>query len=224
MGYYIDLKAISIDQLKEILLTMELIPSWRILEDDIDANFNKIKEYGINNLEELLLALKTKIKVQDFAASTHVPENFLTILNRMVKGYKQKPVKLKDFVWIDDLVIAKLENANIDDTLKLYENPLAKASRKSLAADLGIDQGEISRLAKLADLTRIRWVNHTFAYVLLLAGYDTAQKVAEADFKQMYDRIRQANEEAKIYKAHIGLNDMKMCIDAAKLLDFEMEY
>jgi len=40
MGYYIDLKGISIDKYKVILKTTELIPSWKVLEEDIDKNYN----------------------------------------------------------------------------------------------------------------------------------------------------------------------------------------
>ncbi len=48
MGYYIDLKSISIDNYKEILKTTELIPSWKVLEDDID----KLGSVGINVVKE----------------------------------------------------------------------------------------------------------------------------------------------------------------------------
>ena len=79
-------------------------------------------------------------------------------------------------------------------------------------------------LTKLTDLSRIRWVNHTFAYVLLEAGYDTAEKVANANYQELYERVKQLNEEKEIYNAHIGVRDMKMCIEAAKGLDFEIQY
>ena len=80
------------------------------------------------------------------------------------------------------------------------------------------------KLAKLTDLSRIRWVNHTFAYVLLESGYDTVEKVANADYKELYTTIKQLNEERKIYNAHIGERDMKMVIESAQGLDFEIEY
>jgi hypothetical protein len=32
------------------------------------------------------------------------------------------------------------------------------------------------------------------------------------------------NAERKIYKGNIGVNDMKRCVEAAKGLDFEIEY
>ena len=56
MGYYIDLKSISIDNYKEILKTTELIPSWKVLEEDIDKNLDIIKKYN---------ELKDKIKIYE---------------------------------------------------------------------------------------------------------------------------------------------------------------
>ena len=43
MGYYIDLTRISIDEFKDILRSIELIPSWKILVENIDDNFDLIK-------------------------------------------------------------------------------------------------------------------------------------------------------------------------------------
>ena len=55
---YIDLKTTNVDKYKEILKTTEFIPSWKALEENIDKNLD-IKK-NINNLDELLIALKTK--------------------------------------------------------------------------------------------------------------------------------------------------------------------
>lgn len=224
MGFYIDFSSISTDQLKSILTTMQLIPSWKILEEDIDSRFQVIKKQGINNMEEMLVAFKTKDKIRDFSTQTGVPEKYLTILNRMIKGYKQKPVKFRDFVWLETEVVEKLEVPGYKNTLKLYPEVLTARDRESLGKSLDLSQKEILRLTKLTDLTRIRWVNHTFAYVLLMTGYDTAEKVSHADPVELYEAVKKFNEEMQIYKAHIGLNDMKMVIDAARLIDFEIEY
>ncbi|MCK4732829.1 MAG: hypothetical protein KAT65_10280, partial [Methanophagales archaeon] len=69
-----------------------------------------------------------------------------------------------------------------------------------------------------------RWVNHTFAYVLLEAKYDTVEKVANADYKELYETIKQLNDERELYKGHIGLHDMKLCVEAAKDVSLDIEY
>ena len=67
-------------------------------------------------------------------------------------------------------------------------------------------------------------MNHTFAYVLMEAGYDTTEAVAKADYQALYETVKQLNKEREIYKANIGPNDMKLCIESARGLDFEIVY
>ncbi|MGB5818178.1 MAG: DUF4332 domain-containing protein [Saonia sp.] len=224
MGYYIDLKSIGIDKYKEILRTTHMIPSWKVLENNIDENLDTIKKYNIENLDELLIALKDKDRIQEFSKKSGLPENYLTVLKRVVKGYRPKPNRIKDFPCISENTIYELEKSGIKNTLSLYEKVLTDKARKELSEKIGIGDNEIMVLTKLTDLSRIRWVNHTFAYVLLESGYDTAEKVAKADYLELYEKIKKLNKERQIYNAHIGANDMKMCIEAAKGLDIEIEY
>lgn len=224
MGYYIDLKNISIDKYKEILKSAVLIPSWSVIERDIDKNFDIIKNHKVSNLDELLLALKDKEKIHEFSKQTGLQEDYLVILKRVVNGYRQKPNAIKDFTCITEDTVVKLEKAGIKDTLRLYDNILTDKRREALSNETGISKDEMLKLAKLTDLSRIRWVNHTFAYVLLEAGYDSAEKVANADCQELYYAVKKLNEERKIYNAHIGVRDMKMVVEAAKELKFEIEY
>ncbi len=224
MGYYIDLKSISIDKYKAILKTVELIPSWKVLENDIDKNLDIIKENNIKNLDEVLTALKDKDKIQKFSKQSGLQENYLSVLKRVVNGYRQKPNRIKDFTCVAEDTVVKLEKVGIKNTFKLYDMILTDKKRNVLSNKTGISKSEIMKLARLTDLSRIRWVNHTFAYVLLEAGYDTAEKVANADYQELYKTVKQLNEEKKIYNAHIGVRDMKMVVEAAKDLSFEIEY
>lgn len=224
MGYYIDLKTISIDNYKEILKNQYLLPSWKILENNIDDNLDIIKKQEVNNLDELLIALKDKGKIQKFSNQSGLPVKYLEVLKRVVNGYRQKPNRIRDFICIDQETIGKLESLGLRNTLKLYDKILTDKKRSELCAKAGINKNEMLKLTKLTDLSRIRWVNHTFAYVLSEAGYDTAEKVANADYMELYETVKQLNKEREIYNAHIGANDMKLCIVSAQTLDLEIEY
>ena len=224
MGYYIDLQSISIDNYKGILKTATMIPSWKILKKNIDKNLDLIKEQGIHNLDELQKALKNKGTVHEFSKQSGLREDYLTILRRAVNGYHPKPNRIKDFPGINEDVILKLEVLGIKNTLRLYEEILTLEKRNELAAKTGISKEEITKLTKLTDLSRIKWVNHTFAYVLMEAGYETAETVANADYQELYEAVKQLNKEREIFKGHIGANDMKFCIEAAQSLNFEIEY
>jgi hypothetical protein len=224
MGYYIDLESISIDTYKQTLRTADLIPSWMVLKENIDENLDTIKKHNINNIGELKKAIKTKDKVQEFSKQSGLPENYLAVLRRVINGYHPKPNRIKDFPYIAEDVVGKLEALGLKNTLKLYEKVLTPEKRDELSEKSGISKNEIERLTKLTDLSRIRWVNHTFAYVLLEAGYDTAEKVANADYQELYETVKQLNKEREIYKAHIGVRDMKLVIEAAQGLDLEIDF
>ena len=224
MGYYIDLKSISIDKYKDILRSTELIPSWKILEENIDDNLDVIKSHNFKNLDELLTALKSKDNVKILSKKCGLPEKYLQTLKRVINGYRQKPNNIKDFSCIAKDTVEKLERIGIKNTLKLYEMILTADKRETLSKNTEIDEKEILKLTKLTDISRIRWVNHTFAYVLLESGYDTVETLAKADFKILYTTIKKLNEEKEIYNAHIGERDIKMVIESAKMLDIEIEY
>ena len=195
-----------------------------ILKTNIDEIFSIIQTQEIENVDELQKVLRNKIKLQDFSQKSGIEENYLKILIRETNSYRQSPNKIKDFPGLSENVIVKLENLGIKNTLHLFDHILTYQRRIELSNQTGISEKEILRLAKLTDLSRIRWVNHTFAYVLLEAGYDTAEKIACADYKKLYENVRGLNEEREIYKGHIGLHDMKLCVEAAKDVSFEIEY
>ena len=222
MSYYIDLTAISIEEYKGILRDADFIPSWRVLKNDIEANLDAIEAQGIRNLDELQKALKSKAKLQDLARQSGLSEAYLNVLRRAVNGYLPKPNRIIDFPGVPGDVAEKLKTLGIRNTLHLYEHILTPEARTALSQRAGISADELARLARLTDLSRIRWVNHTFAYVLLEAGYESVEQVAKADHQEMYERIRQLNKERSIYKGNIGAHDMKLCIDSAQGLDVEL--
>ena len=76
MAYYIDLKKIAIDQYIKILKTTGMIPSWKVLLDDIENSFNKIKRQKISILEELYDSIKDKTRVQKFSKLCGLSEKY----------------------------------------------------------------------------------------------------------------------------------------------------
>ncbi len=224
MGYYMDLTTMSLDRYKERLETGDLLPSRMMLRDGIDEHFDAIKKQKIGNVDELYHALKTKKKFKEFLRASAVPEAYLAMVLRDIKGFLQKPNKIADFPTVDPETTRALEGVGIKNTLQLYERVITDTDRRALARETGIEETEILRLAHLADLSRIKWVNHTFAYVLLEAGYDSARSVAQADYHKLYEEVRRLNREREIYKGNIGAHDMKLCVEAARDLDDEIAW
>jgi hypothetical protein len=216
MAYYINLNDITLDEYQATLKAADLLPSRRILQQNTETVFSLLKAQGLKTLADLQAALKTKPKLMGLAEQTGIDADYLTILIREINSLQPRPNKLADFPETPAGVVEKLADIGIKHTLHLYDRILTPAGRVALAAEIGVDAEAILRLAKLTDLSRIRWVNHTFAYVLLEVGYDTSAKVAQADPAQLYTDVKALNAEREIYKGQIGLHDMVLCVNAAK--------
>ena len=224
MGYYLDFSSISLDQYKEKLKKKTMIPSRMILKEKLDERFAYFKNLGIMNVLELEKILKKKEKIMELAKEKSLSEDFLIALGRELKAIQTKPRKFKDFLGISEETISKLEKNGLKNTKHLYDKVISKNDRKEAAKTLGIGEQEILELTKLTDLTRIQWVNGTFASVLYQAGYDTIDKVVKADYEELYNNVKKLNAEQKLYKGNIGLNDMKILVEAATEVPQDIEY
>lgn len=150
--------------------------------------------------------------------------DYLTILLRELNNTLPKPNKIADFTGISKDTVAKLEKIGIKNTVKLYDRIITTESRKELAESIGVGDSEILELTKLTDLSRIKWVGVTFARMLYDLGVDTVEKATKSDPIDLHARINQMNKEKNIYKGHIGLNDIKIFVNAAKEVPLEIEY
>ncbi|PKP37159.1 MAG: hypothetical protein CVT98_06475 [Bacteroidetes bacterium HGW-Bacteroidetes-15] len=224
MGYYIDLENISIDEYREMLKKVYLPPSRMILKEDLEGRFNQLKSLGLSNLKQLSELLKKKNIITNLQNNDCFGDNYLTILLREINSMHPKPNKIKDFKGIDSNTAICLEKIGIKDTYKLYDRVLNKESRKELAEITGLTIHTILELTKLADLSRIKWVGATFARMLYDLGVDTVEKASKADPVNLHDQINKYNKENGLYKGHIGLNDIKIFVDAAKEVPIEIEY
>jgi len=221
MSYYRNLKSISIESFKEILRDMDMIPSWMILKENINQRMDAIIKQDVSNLDELITVLKTKKKVECFSVKSGMELDYLIVLRRMINGYLPKPNKFSDSPLFSQELLNKLPYTT---TKSLYDLIITSEQRQNLSSETGIAIEDILLLSKYCDVSRIRWVNHTFATVLLHTGFDTTETIANADYNIMYETIKSWNEKEKYYKAHIGKNDMKFLVALAKELDLDIQY
>ncbi|MCK5169507.1 MAG: DUF4332 domain-containing protein [Bacteroidales bacterium] len=224
MGYYIDLETISIEKYKTKLESAYLPPSRMILKENLDERFNYFKSIGINNVKELLQILKKNDKLEDLSKANCLSENYLKILLRELNSTLPKPNKIKEFVGISEGTILKLEKIGIKNTFKLFDNVVNDKKRKEFAKLSGVSDVDILELTKLTDLSRIKWVGVTFARMLYDLEIDTVEKASKSDPVDLHKRINQINKEKKFYKGQIGLNDIKIFVDAAKEIPLDIKY
>lgn len=224
MGYYIDFSKITLDKFKMMLESTYLLPSQQILKDKMDSRFEVIKSQDINNLEQLKQALKNKNKINSFSKETSLPVDYLTVLRRVINSYHPTPRKIKDFIELSKETKDKLENIGIKTTPQLYDKLAAKVDRNTMKKELDVDDEEILLLAKLADVSRLRYVNPAFATLLVNSDYDTVSNIRNADYQELYKELVRINEDKKFYKGRINLKDMKFLVNDTEHLSLDVEY
>lgn len=222
--YYLDFQKYSLKTFQGELKEAKLIPSRQILKEDLEDRFKILDEKGISNLQELMEALKTPKKAQDFAAQNGLPEEYLLILRRELRSLKPSPVNLSKFPGINPGVIVKLEAIGIRTTQQLFKRVKTPQSREDLGDELGVSQEDILELTSLTDLSRVKWVGPIFARMFLDSGIDTVEKLSEAKAHPFYEELVEINLEKEYTKARFVESDLVLCIEFAKKIPKVIEY
>ncbi len=222
--YHLNLQDISLDQYRQTLQEAELIPSRRILKEQIDDRFSRLQAQGISNLAELLDAVKSTGKIDELAGITDLSVEYLTLLRREVNALLPKPRNLRDFSGIDPATIEKLAQRGIKNSKQLFDNALSGEQRAKLASGAGIDPRELLELVKLSDLSRVYGVGPVFARLLYDAGVDSAQAIARADSSQLFDRLSKAYLAAGNSRVDFKERDIAFCIQLAGRLPASIVY
>ncbi len=224
MGYYRDLEQISIQDFKQIIKSHDLLKSRMILKDHLDERMERIERLGVSNLQLLLNELKYKAKALEFAKKADLEEEYILILRREIKSYLPTPNTIYDFIIIPEKVKQKLIDNKINNTYELYEYIKTKHARSHFRDELNLTLEEVSLLTHLTDISRVRWVNHTFASILYQIGIDSLLKLQNIPYQDLYDQVNAYNQSKGIYKGKIGLHDMKLVVEEANLIDHDIEY
>jgi len=223
-NYYIDLESISLSDYEKELQNTELLPSRKVIKDDIENRFRILNLRGVNNLNDILTLLKTPDKLKGFARTSGLSEEYLSILRREIASSQPKPVALSEFPGINKETVEKLEQLGIKNTKQLFNFIKTDIERKDLCKKTGISYDEILELTKLTDVARIKWVGANFARLLVDSPYDTVEKVSKANYPTVYEKLAKINKEKNYFKGMFGLNDMKLCVIAAKNVPHAINY
>lgn len=217
MAYYRDLTKMTLSDLKDLIQSEALIPSWQILKEEISL-LDRLK---FHNLEEMFNVLKTKKKAEVYAGDHDLPLDYIVVLRRFIMGLKPSPNRLCDLP-ISKVTIQVLHDLGYRNTLDVYDKLLTHDARTLMAKETGISIQEFDMLIILADLSRIRWVNHTFSYVLYKLGY-TVKKLQTVDGNILYRQVLELNERDHLYGGHIGLRDMELLVHLSKQLTIDID-
>jgi Domain of unknown function (DUF4332) len=223
ISYGLDVQAISIEAFQRMLENKDLLPSRKMLLDDIDAHFAALKAAGVITMADLVIFLKTSKRVAQAAEATGIPKDYLKVLRREVGGYQPKPLRLAEFKSLSVAQVAALQAAGIKTSFDLLHSGASKAGRADLSAQTGLPDGLVLELVQISDLCRVLGVGILSAEVFLEAGVPSVGEILTQSPASMLERTAAVYAGRSPGVAPITMNDILFCVDAAALLPLVLE-
>jgi hypothetical protein len=223
--YHMDLAQFSLDRFQKILETGHLLPSQRILGDDIPGRFSVLASMGITNLQELFDALKTKKRLEQFAEESGLDLDYLKILRRRLNIYMPKPVPFAKIPGVAPEHIERLAAVGIKHTRQLFARARSKVGRSELVEETGIPAEAMLELVKLSDVARAGYVGPIFARMLVETGADTLEKLAASSPAELHAKLLAVNEEQRLTPiTNFTVKDIASTVEIAQMLPKVVEY
>jgi uncharacterized membrane protein len=170
MSYHLDASQFSLMDFKQSLTERQLVPSRRILLDDMDAVFDKLNDAGLTSLAELLTTLKNKSKLDQLAAQSGIAADYLNLLRREASSYLPKPIALKQFSNIPRDTLESLQTMGLANTKHFYRYCQNGPGLQVLAAKTQRSHQILTEILALSDLSRLYGVGPAFARLLYESG------------------------------------------------------
>ncbi len=156
--------------------------------------------------------------------SSSLLKEVLTMYPEIENGDYSCSNNFKDFPSISEDILIRLEAIGIKNTLQLYEEVLTPACRLEFSIKTGISVDKVLMLCQLADISRIKCINHNLAFILFKAGYTNTKEVSNAEPAHLYLNITKHLNEIEISELNLGVNQVKLIIESAKCLSLDIEY
>jgi hypothetical protein len=157
---------------------------------EITEHFRTLSGLDIRNYQDLVRQIDTRAKCEVFLQRTGIRfEALIQILNYLFRWVLPFKCPVKELVEVDDNVstayLETLKKYKIRSNLDVLENCSTKGSRANLVGETGIPETFILDLAHRADISRLAYVRGKTVKHLCKGGYNTLEKIANADLRQM---------------------------------------
>lgn len=120
-------------------------------------------------------------------------------------------------------IAAKLVSEGIKTSEALLEAAKTPASRKELAARLGVDTRDVLELANRADLARVRGIGEVYSNLLEKAGVDTVAELAKRVPANLHAKLVEQVKQGDARRAPT-LAQVENWVAQAKALGRGIEY
>ena len=222
--YSTDLTSISLDAFEQTILTIDLLPSRKMLAEGISDVVPELEVMGINTLEDLRGLLRNKGRYSELAAGLSVDEQYLTVLNREVNSYVSKPVPLAQIDVFTEPELERLRLGGIRSTKALYERCALPSDRQAVAVEHDLDGERLARALELSDLVRINGVGPAFAHFLRSLGVRSPRDFNSTDPLEILERYRHSVGEGSTSGPELRLEDLAYCRRFSSGLSDDIEW
>ena len=118
---------------------------------------------------------------------------------------------------------AKLRDVGVITTQQLLDKCHNLDGRIEIANHIGIEDFVIQKWASMADLMRVSEIDGQFAELMVYAGIDSVQDLAEQDVANFFATLNQANTEQQRVKSLPDVTSLEIMIAEAKSLPAKMK-
>ena len=126
--------------------------------------------------------------------------------------------KLKDFLWVNQAHLSRLEALGIVDIRQMIESGDTPAARRTLAENAGVPADGILELVKLSNLARLTGIKGIRARLYHDAGLDTWDKIAVLDADRLGDVCTRFVEATSFPGIPPTLKEAAFTVSSAKTL------
>ena len=157
---------------------------------DVSEQFTALNGLGVRDIHDLVQRVDSEAKCERFLVETGFSfENLILVLSYLMRyalPFKCPIRELLDEVdQSDKSLLVCLRQQGIRSNLDALEGCRTRVCREKLAAESGLGEAFLLKLAHRADLTRLAYVRGKTARHLCGGGYDTLKKLGGADIEKM---------------------------------------
>ena len=173
--------------------------------------FRKLDAVKIKNFEELLHEIENREKCEEFLGKTGLSfTKLICALNCIFRWILPFCLYLKELIDPNDEAqkgyLEELKKIGIRFNLDALERGRTEENRKRISRETAIPETFICILVNRADMTRLPYSNRKTVRHLCAAGYDSVDKIAQADLTHLM-------EDMKAYFNKIGIRLSRSFID-----------
>ena len=117
-------------------------------------------------------------------------------------------MKIEDIEGINKAYGKKLRGMGIGSVAKLLEHGGTRKGRETIAKECDLSPKRVLEWVNHADLYRVKGIGSEYSDLLEAAGVDSVKELAQRKPENLYEKLKEVNDQKKLVRRGIGL---KMC-------------